>query len=250
VQCDTAWKSWVSRTISIQRAENQLPIRPRISEGGVIEGVRKVPSPNCDERPAGGAIDLVVIHTISLPPGEFGGPGIIEHFTNRLDPSAHPFYASIAGAKVSAHFLVRRDGELIQFVPCAKRAWHAGESSWKGKTRCNDFSIGIEMEGTGEAPFTAAQYRRLAALTRVLRARYPIRDIAGHSDVAPGRKTDPGPHFDWARYRALLKNKAEPQRTRRTPRKSRNRTAKNAKKTKTRFRTAKAPRRQSKSKQD
>ena len=237
MQCDTAWKSWVSRTISIQRAENQLPIRPRISEGGVIEGVRKVPSPNCDERPAGGAIDLVVIHTISLPPGEFGGPGIIEHFTNRLDPSAHPFYASIAGAKVSAHFLVRRDGELIQFVPCVKRAWHAGESSWKGKTRCNDFSIGIEMEGTGEAPFTAAQYRRLAALTRVLRARYPIRDIAGHSDVAPGRKTDPGPHFDWARYRALLKNKAEPQRTRRTPRKSRNR-------------TAKAPRRQSKSKQD
>jgi len=203
-----------------------LPIRPRISKGGAIEGVRYVPSPNRDARPAGGAIDLLVIHYISLPPGEFGGPGIIEHFSNRLDPSAHPFYASIAGEKVSAHFLVRRNGELIQFVPCAKRAWHAGESSWKGRTRCNDFSIGIEMEGTGEVPFTAAQYRRLAALTRALRARYPIRDIAGHSDVAPGRKTDPGPYFDWARYRALLKSKAEPQRTRTTPGKSRKRAAK------------------------
>ena len=227
-----------------------MPQRLRINNEGLVEGVRFIPSPNCDERPAACAIDLLVIHYISLPPGAFGGTGIIEHFTNRLDPSAHPFYASIAGVKVSAHFLIRRDGGLIQFVPCAKRAWHAGKSSWKGKTRCNDFSIGIEMEGTGEVPFTAAQYRRLATLTRVLQARYPIRDIAGHSDVAPGRKTDPGLHFDWARYRALLKNKAEPQRTRRTPRKSRNRTARNAKKTKTRFRTAKAPRRQSKSKQD
>jgi AmpD protein len=227
-----------------------LPTRPRISEGGVIEGVHNVPSPNCDERPAGSVIDLLVIHYISLPPGEFGGPGVIEHFTNRLDPRAHSFYDSIAGVKVSAHFLIRRDGGLIQFVPCAKRAWHAGESSWKGRTRCNDFSIGIEIEGTSDVPFTAAQYRRLAALTRALRARYPIRDIAGHSDVAPGRKTDPGPYFDWARYRALLKNKAEPQRTRRTPRKSRNRTARNAKKTKTRFRTAKAPRRHRKSKQN
>jgi N-acetyl-anhydromuramoyl-L-alanine amidase len=240
----------VSRTISIQRAESQLPIRPRISERGVIEGVRNVPSPNCDARPAGSAIDLLVIHYISLPPGEFGGPGIIEHFTNRLDPRAHPFYDSIAGAKVSAHFLVRRDGKLIQFVPCAKRAWHAGESSWKGRTRCNDFSIGIEMEGTEKVPFTAAQYRRLAVLTRVLQARYPIRDIAGHSDVAPGRKTDPGPYFDWARYRALLITKAEPQRTRRTPRKDRNRTVKNAtaaKKTITRLRTARTPARHRKS---
>ena len=206
-----------------------MPIRPRISERGVIEGVRNVPSPNCDERPAGGAIDLVVIHTISLPPGEFGGAGIVELFTNRLQPDAHASYAAIAGMKVSAHFLIRRDGGLIQFVPCAKRAWHAGESSWKGRTRCNDFSIGIEMEGTEEVPFTAAQYRRLAVLTRVLQARYPIRDIAGHSDVAPGRKTDPGPYFDWARYRGMLRINRQD--------------AKTAKKTKTRLRTAKAPRR-------
>ena len=228
-----------------------MPTRPRISEGGVIEGVRYEPSPNRDERPDGCAIDLLVIHYISLPPGEFGGPGIIEHFTNRLDPSAHPFYASIAGTKVSAHFLVRRDGELIQFVPCAKRAWHAGESSWKGRTRCNDFSIGIEMEGTGEVSFTDAQYERLTGLTRALRARYPITDIVGHSDVAPGRKSDPGPRFDWARYRAMLNAKAEPQRTRRTRRNSRNRTAKNAKaakKTRTKLRTAKTPRRQGKAK--
>ena len=213
-----------------------MPTRPRISEGGVIEGVHNVPSPNCDERPAGSVIDLLVIHYISLPPGEFGGPGIIEHFTNRLDPRAHSFYDSIAGAKVSAHFLIRRDGGLIQFVPCAKRAWHAGESSWKGRTRCNDFSIGIEMEGTGEVPFTAAQYRRLAALTRMLQGRYPIRDIAGHADVAPGRKTDPGPNFDWARYRGMLRINRQD--------------AKTAKKTKTRLRTAKASRRHRKSRKN
>ena len=203
-----------------------MPQRLRINNEGLVEGVRFIPSPNCDERPAACAIDLLVIHYISLPPGAFGGTGIIEHFTNRLDPSAHPFYASIAGVKVSAHFLVRRDGELIQFVPCAKRAWHAGESSWNGRTRCNDFSIGIELEGAGDVPFTAAQYRRLAALTRALRARYPVRDIAGHSDVAPGRKTDPGPYFDWARYRAMLKGKVA------TRKKKRDRTAKRAKRIK------------------
>jgi AmpD protein len=213
-----------------------LPIRPRISERGVIEGVRNVPSPNCDERPAGGAIDLVVIHTISLPPGEFGGAGIVDLFTNRLQPDAHASYAAIADMKVSAHFLIRRDGGLIQFVPCAKRAWHAGESSWKGRTRCNDFSIGIEMEGTEEVPFTAAQYRRLAVLTRVLQARYPIRDIAGHSDVAPGRKTDPGPYFDWARYRGMLRINRQDARA--------------AKKTKKRLRTAIAPGRRRKSKKN
>jgi len=203
-----------------------LPQRLRINNEGLVEGVRFIPSPNCDERPAAGAIDLLVIHYISLPPGAFGGTGIIEHFTNRLDPSAHPFYASIAGMKVSAHFLVRRNGELIQFVPCAKRAWHAGESSWNGRARCNDFSIGVELEGAGEVPFTAAQYRRLAALTRALRARYPVRDIAGHSDVAPGRKTDPGPYFDWARYRAMLKGRIA------TRRKKRDRTAKRTKRNK------------------
>lgn len=197
----------------------------------MVKGARFIASPNCDERPAGSAIVLLVIHHISLPPGTFGGKGIVELFTNRLDPAAHPFYAAIAGMKVSAHFLIRRGGELIQFAPCAKRAWHAGESSWKGRARCNDFSIGVELEGTGEVAFTGAQYRRLAALTRALTARYPIVDIAGHSDIAPGRKTDPGPSFDWARYRALLKHKAQPQRTQR----------KNAK------RTTRPPRRQGKS---
>jgi AmpD protein len=179
-------------------------VKLHVDSRGFVAGARRVASPNCDGRPAGCRIELLVIHYISVPPGEFGGAGIVELFTNRLDPAAHPSYASIAGVKVSAHFLIRRDGGLIQFVPCAKRAWHAGVSSWKGRARCNDFSIGIEMEGTGEVPFTAAQYRRLAAVTRALRSRYPIRDIAGHSDVAPGRKADPGPYFDWARYRGML----------------------------------------------
>jgi N-acetyl-anhydromuramoyl-L-alanine amidase len=222
-----------------------LPQRLRLNNEGLVEGIRFIPSPNCDARPAGCVIDLLVIHHISLPPGEFGGPGIVEFFTNRLDPAAHPFYASIAGMKVSAHFLVRRDGGLIQFVPCAMRAWHAGESGWKGRARCNDFSVGIEVEGTGQDSFTNAQYVRLIGLTRALQARYPIADIVGHSDVAPGRKSDPGPRFDWARYRAMLKDEAEPQRTRRTQTKSRNRTAK---KTRTKLRTAKAPRRQGEAK--
>ena len=217
-----------------------MPQRLRINNEGLVEGVRFIPSPNCDERPAACAIDLLVIHYISLPPGAFGGSGIIEHFTNRLDPSAHPFYASIAGMKVSAHFLVRRNGELIQFVPCAKRAWHAGESNWNGRARCNDYSIGIELEGTGEVPFTAAQYRRLAALTRALRARYPVRDIAGHSDVAPGRKADPGPYFDWARYRAMLKGGVA------TRRKKQDRTAKRTK----RNRSARESRHHGKSKKN
>jgi AmpD protein len=177
---------------------------PRLDSKGLMQGARFIPSPNCDDRPAGCAIDLLVIHYISLPTGMFGGPGILELFGNRLDPAAHPDYAGIAGLRVSSHFLIRRDGELVQFVPCAKRAWHAGESNWKGRERCNDFSIGVELEGTGEIPFTDTQYRRLAEVTRALQGRYPIADIAGHSDVAPGRKHDPGPQFDWARYRALL----------------------------------------------
>lgn len=173
---------------------------------GLLEGARFIASSNCDERPAGSAVELLVIHNISLPPGEFGGPGIIELFTNGLDPDAHPYYREIAGRKVSAHFLIRRDGELIQFVPCGRRAWHAGESSWRGHSRCNDFSVGIELEGTDEAPFEAAQYARLAALSRALAAKYPGIASAGHSDIAPGRKTDPGPCFDWVRYRKLLQD--------------------------------------------
>jgi AmpD protein len=180
-------------------------VNVRVNVEGMVKGAQFIASPNCDERPAGCAIDLLVIHYISLPPGQFGGSGIIDLFTNRLDPAAHPDYASLAGLRVSSHFLVRRGGELIQFVPCAQRAWHAGESSWKGRRRCNDFSIGVELEGSGEAPFTDAQYGMLSRLTRALQARYPIADIAGHADVAPGRKDDPGPHFDWARYRRLLK---------------------------------------------
>ena len=176
---------------------------PKLTDEGLLKGARYVASPNCDERPPACRVDLIVIHHISLPPGEFGGRAIEEFFTNRLDPGAHPFFATIADLKASAHFLVRRDGALIQFVPCAKRAWHAGESSWKGRSRCNDFSIGIEVEGDEEVPFTAAQYRRLATLTQALTARYSISEIVGHCDIAPSRKTDPGPQFDWVRYRAM-----------------------------------------------
>lgn len=164
----------------------------------------QLPSPNFDQRPAGGVISLLVIHNISLPPHEFGGEGVLELFGNRLDPRAHPFYATIQGLKVSSHFYIRRDGELIQFVPCDLRAWHAGLSSWKGRSRCNDFSIGVELEGSDFVPYRDAQYAELARLTRELRSRYPLDDIAGHSDIAPGRKTDPGPFFEWERYRAMV----------------------------------------------
>jgi AmpD protein len=176
----------------------------RINEEGVADGACWTASPNFDERPDGAAIDLVVVHAISLPPAEFGGPGVIELFTNALDPAAHPYYREIAGLRVSAHFFVRRDGEVMQFVACAKRAWHAGASCWRGRERCNDFSIGIELEGCDDQPFENAQYVALGSLTGAVRRRYPIADVVGHSDIAPGRKTDPGPFFDWPRYRALV----------------------------------------------
>ena len=143
------------------------------------------------------------MHSISLPPGEFGGPGIVELFTNRLDADAHPYYAQVAKLKVSSHFLIRRDGALLQFAPCGKRTWHAGVSSWRGREHCNDFSIGVELEGTDDSPYEAVQYTVLVRLTRALARRYPITEVAGHSDIAPGRKTDPGPGFDWQRYRRL-----------------------------------------------
>jgi AmpD protein len=165
---------------------------------------RFVRSPNHDARPRGTAITLAVLHSISLPPGQFGGDAIERLFTNRLDSAAHPFFRQIEGLKVSAHFLIRRDGELVQFVPVARRAWHAGLSSWRGRNRCNDFSVGIEIEGTDHSAFDDRQYRRLAALLADLRRSLPLRDIAAHSDVAPGRKTDPGAHFDWARVLAGL----------------------------------------------
>jgi AmpD protein len=175
-----------------------------IDAQGILEGARFVASPNWDERPPDTKIELIVVHAISLPPGEFGGPAIEQFFLNNLDPAAHPYYAGIAALRVSAHFLVRRTGELVQFVPCSKRAWHAGVSQWRGRAACNDFSIGIELEGADDRAFEAPQYRVLADLTRAIERAYPIADIAGHAEIAPGRKTDPGPCFDWAHYRALL----------------------------------------------
>lgn len=168
------------------------------------ETMRILHSPNHDERPPGTEVSLVVLHCISLPPGQYGGDSIERLFTNCLDPAAHPYFKEICGLKVSSHFLVRRDGEAIQFVPPERRAWHAGVSSWRGRERCNDFSIGIELEGTEADSFTSPQYHSLAALIRQLQQQFPIRDIAAHSDVAPGRKTDPGPHLDWTRVLAAV----------------------------------------------
>jgi AmpD protein len=178
--------------------------RSGIDRRGWLEGVRRVRSPNADARPPGTEVTLVVVHGISLPPGRFVGDAIERLFTNRLDPAAHPSFRAIAGLRVSAHVLIRRDGSMVQFVPFTERAWHAGVSRWNGRERCNDFSVGVELEGTDERPYTARQYRRLAALVRRLAVRFPIVDVAGHSDVAPGRKTDPGPSFDWPRLRRLV----------------------------------------------
>ena len=176
----------------------------KVDEAGHLSGCRYVESPNHDERPAGEEVTLLVVHSISLPPGEYGGDSIERFFTNRLDPAAHPYFQEIRGLQVSAHFLVRRDGELVQFVPTTRRAWHAGASRWRGRERCNDFSIGVELEGMDDAPFADAQYASLVALIPALRARHPLRELAAHSDIAPGRKTDPGPGFDWPRLYAAL----------------------------------------------
>ncbi len=174
----------------------------RIDAGGVAADTRQVVSPNCDERPPGCPVTLLVLHSISLPPGEYGGDAIERLFTNRLDPAAHPSFREPAALRVSAHFLVRRDGELVQFVPVQRRAWHAGASSWRGRGRCNDFSVGVELEGTDAAAFAEAQYERLAELARALRAALPLREFAAHSDLARDRKRDPGARFDWARFLA------------------------------------------------
>jgi N-acetyl-anhydromuramoyl-L-alanine amidase len=169
----------------------------QIDAAGWLADARQVRSPNCDERPADCAIELVVVHSISLPPGRFGGGEIEALFTNQLDLRADPYFETLAGLRVSAHCLVRRDGELVQFVSLASRAWHAGVSRWGSRERCNDFSIGIELEGTDHGAFEPAQYDRLARLIAALRATYPIRAVLGHSDIAPGRKADPGLGFDW-----------------------------------------------------
>jgi N-acetyl-anhydromuramoyl-L-alanine amidase len=172
----------------------------KIGANGWLSGVRQIASPNRDSRPPGTKIELLVIHNISLPPGQFGGDEITRLFTNSLDVEAHPYYAQLSGLKVSAHFLIRRNGEIVQFVACDKRAWHAGASLWQGHSCCNDFSIGIELEGSDNMPFDNRQYAALARLTRLLKRAYPIHAIAGHADIAPERKTDPGPCFDWVRY--------------------------------------------------
>jgi len=179
------------------------PAREPDWQGGWLRRARAVPSPNCGPRPAPTQVDLVVLHSISLPPGEYGGDAIEQLFTNRLDGSAHPYFESIRGLAVSAHFLIRRDGELVQFVSCDERAWHAGESRWRGRENCNDFSIGVELEGLEGEPFDDAQYPVLAALLGSAALRYPIAAVAGHEHVAPGRKDDPGAGFDWARLRRL-----------------------------------------------
>jgi AmpD protein len=187
----------------VSRTGRRLPRRLAIDAAGRANLAHEIPSPNHDARPAGTHVTLVVIHGISLPPGEFGGDAIVRLFTNRLDAAAHPYYASIANLHVSSHFLVRRDGRLLQFVSCNERAWHAGVSRFRGRAHCNDFSIGIELEGTDDLPYEAGQYAMLARLLRALGRRYPIQHVTGHSTIAPERKTDPGPAFDWPRLRRL-----------------------------------------------
>ena len=175
-----------------------------IDAAGWVAQARRLSSPNCDARPDGIRIELLLIHNISLPPGEFGTGAIEQLFTNRLDCGAHPYFDTLRGLRVSAHFLIARDGGLTQFVGCADRAWHAGESLFEGRTRCNDFSLGIELEGTDTLAYTNAQYSVLGRLSRTLFAAYPLRAVRGHNDVSAPRKTDPGAAFDWQRFALAL----------------------------------------------
>ena len=176
-----------------------------IDQDGWCPQAKRLLSPNHNERPEGQSVDLLIIHNITLPPGQFGGPYIADMFMNRLDCDLHPFFDQLRNLHVSSHFFIRRTGELLQFVPTEKRAWHAGVSNFKGREGCNDFSIGIEVEGTDFVPFEPAQYDTLAALTKALKTRYPqMRTVTGHEHVAPVRKTDPGPFFDWPSYQRRL----------------------------------------------
>lgn len=197
-----------------RRLRSRSPTHRLNPATGLLTGARQVASPHQDARPTGATVELVVVHGISLPPGEFGGPWIDALFTGTLDPTVHPFFATIARLTVSTHLLVRRDGEVVQYVPVHRRAWHAGVSSWRGRERLNDFSVGIELEGTDDTPYGAAQYRTLARLLRALARVYPVladpERIVGHADVAPGRKTDPGPAFDRTRLLRLLRRSARP----------------------------------------
>lgn len=174
---------------------------PAIDDDGWLLDAKRRLSPNCDKRPANCDIDLAVLHGISLPPGEFGGDDILRLFENRLDCNARPSYDTLRGLRVSAHFLIIRTGDITQFVSCQKRAWHAGDSSWRGRQQCNDFSLGIELEGDNNTPYTAAQYEKLAALISAISVKrtpnLPSLPVTGHEHIAPGRKTDPGPYFDW-----------------------------------------------------
>lgn len=181
--------------------------RLRVDHRGRLDQARWLVSPNCDERPPDTPVSLIVIHAISLPPGRFGGPWIDALFTNTLDPAAHPYFQRIHTLRVSAHLLIRRDGSLTQYVAFDRRAWHAGVSCYRGRERCNDFSIGIELEGDDDTPYGERQYPVLAAAIRALRDAYPTIPadaLAGHCDIAPGRKTDPGQAFDWQRLYDLL----------------------------------------------
>jgi AmpD protein len=171
---------------------------------GWLQHARRCESPNFGPRPPDAVVDLVVVHSISLPPGEYGGDAIERLFTNRLDWDAHPYYQQIRGLQVSAHFVVRRDGELLQFVSCDARAWHAGQSAWRGRENCNDFSVGIELEGLEGERFEGLQYDTLALLLEAVAARHPVTAVVGHEHVAPGRKFDPGPGFDWPRLIAMM----------------------------------------------
>lgn len=175
---------------------------------GLLARARQVASPNVDERPHGAVPELIIVHGISLPPGEYGGPWIDQLFTNALPADAHPYFAGVAHLQVSSHALIRRDGEIVQYAPFDLRAWHAGKSSWRGRERCNDFSIGLELEGADESAYEPIQYRVLSELILELCDAYPslsTERVVGHSDIAPGRKTDPGPAFDWPRLHALLR---------------------------------------------
>ncbi|NOY70935.1 MAG: 1,6-anhydro-N-acetylmuramyl-L-alanine amidase AmpD [Gammaproteobacteria bacterium] len=178
-----------------------------INSEGWLDGVMRILSPNCDERPTGQIISLLVVHGISLPSGEFGGPGIEALFTNNMDISMHPEFKELAGLQVSAHLLIRRDGQIIQFVPFTKRAWHAGKSNFGGRACCNDFSIGVELEGVDDRPYDDRQYSILVEVIKALQKSYPeiLTDrIVGHCDIAPGRKTDPGEAFDWLRLKSNI----------------------------------------------
>ncbi len=182
----------------------ETPHRPRW-DGGWWSGAERLPSPNFGPRPTGTEVSLAIVHSISLPPGVYGGDAIERLFTNRLNEEDHPYYQGLRGLEVSAHFVVRRDGRLLQFVSCDERAWHAGRSAWRGRDNCNDWSVGVELEGLEGQNFEPVQYECLGRLLRALARRYPIAEVVGHEHVAPGRKADPGPGFDWRLLRRVLR---------------------------------------------